>query len=173
MCYLFCYVDREPYSLWVFGDLETSITPQITVCFGDIPSSTALPCTAIIVTTTNDVYNDNNNCEMPKIDSSQMPKPPQLVPVDREKQIKIPDSKVLIVSKFNKQYFGPWRAFAFGINCYQFAGCFKHRILIKLRHDSLYWISQSRRFQLRAIMASHWRGWSAANRCKPSKQASK
>lgn len=62
------------------------------------PFSTALSCTVIIITTTNDVYNDNNNCEMPKIHSSQMPISPQLVPVDMEKQIKIPDSKVMIVS---------------------------------------------------------------------------
>lgn len=32
VCYRSCYVDRQPYILWVFGDAETPITPQITVC---------------------------------------------------------------------------------------------------------------------------------------------
>lgn len=48
VCYLSCYVDREPYSLWVFGDPETSITPQITVCFEDVTFSTALSRYAIV-----------------------------------------------------------------------------------------------------------------------------
>lgn len=30
--YLSCYVDRQPYTLWVFGDPEAAITPQIMVC---------------------------------------------------------------------------------------------------------------------------------------------
>lgn len=44
VCYLSCYVDREPDTLCVFGDPETFITPQITVCFRDSAFSTALSC---------------------------------------------------------------------------------------------------------------------------------